>query len=219
MLKGKIIRVDDNGMAWVKTTIDPYYYEKQGIQECYVDWIDSRPLSDKQRRMCYSLINAIAEWSGSSQADIKEAFKMEFWAERVETLADKVFSLSNAPMSLVAAFQKFLIGFILENDVPLKFSLLDYVDDTRDYVYRCLINKKCCICGKRADLHHLEGHTVGMGNNRNEVSHIGRKAMSVCRIHHTEIHQIGEKDFMRKYHLDGGIEIDRTIAKIYSLKR
>ena len=113
MLKGKIIRVDDNGTAWVKTTIDPYYYEKQGIQECYVDWIDSRPLSDKQRRMCYSLINAIAEWSGSSQADIKEAFKMEFWAERVETLADKVFSLSNAPMSLVAAFQKFLIAFIL----------------------------------------------------------------------------------------------------------
>lgn len=218
MLKGKIIRVDDNGTAWVKTKIDPFYYEKQGIQECYVDWIDSRPLSDKQRRMCYSLINAIAEWSGSSQADIKEAFKMEFWAERVETLADKVFSLSNAPMSLVAAFQKFLIAFILENDVPLKFSLLEYVDDTKDYVYRCLINKKCCICGKRADLHHMEGSTVGMGNNRNEVIHIGRKAISICRIHHTEIHQIGEKDFMKKYHLDGGVEIDKTLAKIYGLK-
>lgn len=218
MYKGKIIRVDDDGTAFIKTTIDPYYYEKQGITECYIDWIDSRPLSDKQRRMVYSLINAISEWSGSSPDDIKEAFKMEFWAERVETLADKVFSLSNAPMSLVAAFQKFLIGFILENDVPLKFSLLDYVDDTKDYVYRCLINKKCCICGKRADLHHMEGSTVGMGNNRNEVSHIGRKAISICRIHHTEIHQIGEKDFMKKYHLDGGVEIDKTLAKIYGLK-
>ena len=218
MQKGRIISVEDDGTAVVLTKIDPYYYEKRKVQECYVDWIDSRPLSDKQRRMCYSLINAIAEWSGSTPDDIKEAFKMEFWAERVETLADKVFSLSNAPMSLVAAFQKFLIGFILENDVPLKFSLLDYVDDTKDYVYRCLINKKCCICGKRADLHHLEGHTVGMGNNRNEVSHIGRKAMSVCRIHHTEIHQIGEKDFMKKYHLDGGVEIDKTLAKIYGLK-
>jgi hypothetical protein len=65
----------------------------------------------------------------------------------------------------------------------------------------------------------MEGSTVGMGNNRNEVIHIGRKAISICRIHHTEIHQIGEKDFMGKYHLDGGIEIDKTIAKIYSLKR
>lgn len=218
MQKGRIISVEDDGTAFIKTTIDPYYYEKREVRECYVDWIDSRPLSDKQRRMCYALINAIAEWSGSEPNDIKEAFKMEFWAERVETLADKVFSLSNAPMSLVAAFQKFLIGFILENDVPLKFSLLDYVDDTKDYVYRCLINKKCCICGKRADLHHLEGYTIGMGNNRNEVSHIGRKAISICRIHHTEIHQIGEKDFMKKYHLDGGVEIDKTLAKIYGLK-
>lgn len=218
MLKGTILSVEEDGTAFIKTTIDPYYYEKRQVRECYVDWIDSRPLSDKQRRMCYSLINAIAEWSGSTPDDIKEAFKMEFWAERVETLADKVFSLSNAPMSLVAAFQKFLIGFILENDVPLKFSLLDYVDDTKDYVYRCLINKKCCICGKRADLHHMEGSTVGMGNNRNEVSHIGRKAISICRIHHTEIHQIGEKDFMKKYHLDGGVEIDKTLAKIYGLK-
>ena len=127
MQKGNLIRVDDDGTAFVLTKIDPYYYEKRQVRECYIDWIDSRPLSDKQRRMCYSLINAIAEWSGSTPNDIKEAFKMEFWAERVETLADKVFSLSNAPMSLVAAFQKFLIGFILENDVPLKFSLLDYV--------------------------------------------------------------------------------------------
>ena len=172
MQKGTIISVEDDGTAVVLTKIDPYYYEKRKVQECYIDWIDSRPLSDKQRRMCYSLINAIAEWSGSTPDDIKEAFKMEFWAERVETLADKVFSLSNAPMSLVAAFQKFLIGFILENDVPLKFSLLDYVDDTRDYVYRCLINKKCCICGKRADLHHLDA--IGMGNDRNEVQHISR---------------------------------------------
>ena len=217
MLKGTILRVDDDGTAYIKTKIDTYYYEKQNIAECYVDWIDSRPLSDKQRRMCYSLINAIAEWSGSSQEDIKEAFKMEFWASHVETLADKIFSLSNAPMSLVAAFQKFLIGFILENDVPLKFSLLEYVDDTKDYVYKCLIHKKCCICGKRADLHHIDA--IGMGNDRNEVEHLGREAMSLCRTHHTEIHSLGRRDFMRKYHLNGGIEIDKTILKIYGLKR
>ena len=216
MLKGTILSVEEDGTAFIKTTIDPYYYEKREVRECYVDWIDSRPLSDKQRRMCYSLINAIAEWSGSTPDDIKEAFKMEFWAERVETLADKVFSLSNAPMSLIAAFQKFLIGFILENDAPLKFSLLDYVDDSKDYVYRCLINKKCCVCGKRADLHHIDA--IGMGNDRTEVQHIGREAMSLCRVHHTEIHSLGRRDFMKKYHLDGGVEIDKTLAKIYGLK-
>jgi hypothetical protein len=217
MLKGTILSVEEDGTAYVKTTVDPYYYEKQGITECYIDWIDSRPLSGAQRRMVYALVNAIAEWSGSEPNDIKEAFKMEFWANHVESIADKVFSLSNAPMSLVAAFQKFLINFILENDVPLKFSLLEYVDDTKDYVYKCLIHKKCAICGKRADLHHIDA--VGMGNDRTEVQHLGREAMSLCRVHHTEIHSLGRQAFMRKYHLNGGIEIDKTLLKIYGLKR
>lgn len=217
MLKGQIVKVCEDGTAYVKTHIDLMKWGHQGVTECYVDWIDGRRLSDQQRRMCYALINAIAEWSGSSQDDIKEAFKLEFWAEKVETLADKVFSLANAPMSLVAAFQKFLVAFILENDVPLKFPLLEYVDDTKDYVYRCLINKKCCICGKRADLHHIDA--IGMGNDRKEVQHLGREVMSLCREHHGEIHTIGKSAFFEKYHLDGGIECDKTLIKIYGLRK
>ena len=218
MLKGQIVKVDEqSGIAYVKTSIDVNKWIKQGITQCYVDWIDSRQLSDKQRRMCYALINAISEWSGSDAEDIKEAFKLEFWADKIETLADKVFSLADAPMSLVAAFQRFLVGFIIENDVPLKFSLLDYVDDTRDYVYKCLIHKKCCICGKRADLHHID--TIGMGVDRNETQHLGREVMSLCRVHHGEIHSQGKHEFFERYHLDGGIECDKTLMKIYGLRR
>ena len=217
MIKGKIKQVREDGMAVIVAPIDLYKSAHVNAKECYVDYIDGRKLSDKQRRMCYSLINAIAEWSGSETEEIKEAFKLEFWAEKVDTLAEKIFSLANAPMSLVAAFQKFLIGFIISNDVPLKFSLLEYVDDLKDYVYQCLIHKKCCICGKKADLHHID--TIGMGNDRNEVQHLGREVMSLCRVHHGEYHNVGRLEFMDRYHLDGGIEADRTILKIYGLKR
>lgn len=217
MIKGKIKEIREDGMAVIIAPIDIYKATHQGLSECYIDYIDGRSLSDAQRRMCYALLHAIADWSGSSTEDVKEAFKIEFWADKVDTLADKIFSLANAPMSLVAAFQKFLIRFILENDVPLKFSLLDFVDDTRDYVYQCLIHKKCCICGKRADLHHIDA--IGMGNNRNEVQHLGREVMSLCRTHHTEYHSIGKSDFMERYHLDGGIEADKTVLRIYGLKR
>ena len=217
MIKGKIKEIYEDGTALIYAPIDLYQATHRNVKECYIDYIDSRALSGKQRRMCYSLINAIAEWSGSTTEEIKEAFKLEFWAEKVDTLADKIFSLSNAPMSLVAAFQKFLIGFILSNDVPLKFSLLEYVDDTKDYVYQCLIHKKCAICGKRADLHHIDA--IGMGNDRNEVQHLGREVMSLCRVHHAEIHALGKSEFLSHYHLDGGIEADKTILKIYRLKR
>ena len=217
MIKGRIKEVYEDGTAVIIAPIDVQRMVHRQTKECYVDYIDSRPLSDRQRRMCYALINAIAEWSGSSPAEIKEAFKIEFWSEHINTLADKVFSLANAPMSLVAEFQKFLINFILSNDVPLKFSLLDYVDDIRDYVYQCLIHKKCCMCGKRADLHHIDA--VGMGNDRTNVEHLGREVMSLCRVHHEEYHQVGKSEFIEKYHLTGGVIADKTILKIYGLKR
>lgn len=217
MLKGKIIDLKEDGTAIIACKVNIGQFVHRQIKECYIDLIDSRPLSDKQRRMCYSLINAIAEWSGSSQESVKQAFKMEFWAGQIDTLADKIFSLANAPMSLVAEFQKFLIDFIIENDVPLNFPLRDYVDDIEHYTYMCLVHKKCAVCGKRADLHHIDA--IGMGNDRNEVQHLGREVLSLCREHHTEIHAIGKADFMAKYHLNGGIIADRTILKIYGLRR
>lgn len=216
MVKGKIIQVNEDGTAIIKANINTYDLIKKNISECYVDFIDSRPLSEKQRKMCYALINAIAEWSGSSTHEIKEAFKLEFWADKVDTLADKIFSLSNAPMSLVAEFQKFLITFILDNGVPVKKPLLEYVDDIEHYLYMCLIHKKCFICGRKAELHHVD--FVGMGNNRNEIIHEGRECLPLCRDHHQEYHNIGKTEFFPKYHIDKGIAIDKTIVKLYHLR-
>ena len=217
MIKGTIKEVREDGKAIIVASINTGEFIRKNIKECFVEYIDSRPLSDKQRKMCYALIHAIADWSGSSTQDIKEAFKLEFWAEKIDTIADKVFSLSNAPMSLIAEFQRFLIAFIIENNVPVKRPLLEYVDDIEHYVYMCLIHKKCAICGKKADLHHVD--TIGMGSDRTEVQHEGREAISLCREHHNEMHQIGNKDFNEKYHLNGGIKIDKTIMKIYGLRR
>lgn len=217
MIKGRILSVSEDGTAVIAAPIDTYILTHRKVKEAYIDYIDSRPLSDKQRRMCYALINAIAEWSGETTEGTKTALKLEFWQNHIDTLADKIFSLSNAPMSLVAEFQRYLVRFIIDNDVPLKFPLLNYVDDIKDYTYSCLIYKKCVICGKHADLHHIDA--IGMGNDRNDVQHIGREVMSLCREHHTEIHLLGKSEFMEKYHLDGGIIADKTICRIYGFKR
>ena len=217
MLKGKLKELREDGTAVIIAQLPVDLVVRRQVREVYIDMIDSRPLSDKQRRMCYSLQRAIADWSGSSPEEIKEAFKLEFWAERVETLADKIFSLSNAPMSLVAEYQKFLVEFIISNDVPVSFQLREYADDIQAYTYACLIHKKCAVCGRRADLHHVDA--IGMGGNRDEATHLGREVMSLCREHHTEIHTIGREEFMKKYHLDGGIEADRTVLRIYGLKK
>lgn len=217
MLKGKITSLNEDGTAIIRAQLPLGQALHRNVREVYIDMIDSRPLSDKQRRMCYALVKAIADWSGSGTEDVKEAFKLDFWAERVDTLADKIFSLSNAPMSLVAEFQRFLVAFILTHDVPTRRPLLEYVDDIEAYTYLCLVRRKCAVCGRRAEAHHIDA--VGMGNDRDEVQHEGREVMSLCREHHTEIHTIGYDEFMQKYHLDGGVPADRTIMKIYNWRR
>ena len=63
MIKGKIIDINADGSAIIQAPIDPYILTHRKVKECYVDFIDSRPLSDKQRRMCYTLMKAIADWS------------------------------------------------------------------------------------------------------------------------------------------------------------
>lgn len=217
MLKGKVVGLSDDGTATIKAQVPLAQFLHREVKEVYVDMIDSRPLSDKQRRMCYALVKAIADWSGSGSEEVKEAFKLDFWAERIDTLSDKIFSLSNAPMSLVAEFQRFLVAFILTHDVPTKRPLREYVDDIEAYTYLCLVRHKCAVCGRRAELHHIDA--IGMGNDRTEVQHEGREVMSLCREHHTELHTVGKAEFMTKYHLDGGVPCDKTIMKIYGLMR
>ena len=108
---------------------------KREYRECLVQLIDSRPLSDRQRRTCYALIGAISDYTGIGKDPSKEWLKLKFLLEDLEGTADQIFSLSNAPMSLVCAFQRFLVRFILDWDIPTKFSLLDMVDDVPDYIY------------------------------------------------------------------------------------
>lgn len=76
----------------------------------------------------------------------------------------------------------------------------------------CLVYKKCCISGKRAELHHVD--KVGMGRNRNEITHIGMKALPLSRKYHIEVHTIGQKAFEAKYHVFG-VKIDEVIASKY----
>ena len=187
------------------------------FKECLVQPIDSRPLSVKQRKACYALMGAIADYAGMSKDRTKELMKLKFLSENMEDMSDLIFSLSNAPMSYVCAFQRFLVQFILEWDIPTDFSLLDMVDDVGDYIYGCLVNKKCVVCGRPADLHHVE--RVGMGRNRDEIIHEGMEVLPLCREHHTEAHTMPDKDFFDRYHLPGGIEADKTICRIYGLKR
>ena len=218
-VKGRIVGYDEKmGEALIRAPANFVKMAKQEQREVWIEYIDSRPLSAKQRRSCYAMIKEVSDWSGDTPEETKGVLKLDFWCGELLEIADTMFSLSNAPMSIVAAFQSWLARFIVRNDVPTRKPMLEYIDDVDDYVYACLINKKCPICGKKADIHHVEA--VGMGRNRDEIIHEGMEVLPLCREHHTEMHTTGMTDFCKKYHLNThGIPADRTICRIYKLKR
>ena len=215
-VKGRITGYDERrGVVLIEAPYEDFARMcRREYREVEITMLDSRPLSDRQRKSCYAMIREIAEWSGYGADEIKDMMKFNFLASLVEDMQQ--FSLSNAPMSLVAAFQTFLARFIIAHDVPTRRPMLEYVDDVDDYVLACLAQKKCCICGAKADLHHVDA--VGMGRDRDEIIHDGMMVLPLCREHHIEAHTIGRDSFNDKYHIYG-IEADKTICRIYGLKR
>ena len=217
--KGRIVGYDEKrGELLIRAPYaDWFTLTKREYKECLVQPLDSRTLSDQQRKMCYALLREISEYTGQGMDSAKEWMKIKFLAEDLEQTADKIFSLSNAPMSLVCAFQRFLIRFILEWDIPCRFSLLEYVDDVADYIYSCLVTKKCCICGAPTDLHHID--RVGMGRNRHDMIHEGMEVLPLCREHHQEAHTMPDAEFFERYHIPGGVVMDKTLCRLYGLKK
>lgn len=221
MGKGRVTNLSPEGVLTIEMQVDPTRYVAKGWKEAWVQLIDSRNISDKQRRQCWAIISEIADYIGDKAEETNQDLKWEFIAKRAETLGENLtafFSLSNAPMDLVVEYQKYLIDFVVRNDIPTRFSLLQYVEESSitDYIYTCLIHRKCVICGKKAELHHCD--RVGMGRNRETIIHEGLKVLPLCREHHTETENIPATEFFAKYHLDDGIPADKTICKIYGLK-
>ena len=217
-VRGRIVKYDERtGEVLICARYDDWFtMAKREYKECLVQMIDGRPLSDRQRRMCYALLREISEYTGQDMQSAKEYLKLRFLIDDFGETADKIFSLGNAPMSLVCAFQRYLVRFVVEYNIPCRVPLLEYVDDIPDYIYACLINKKCCITGQPAQLHHVD--RVGMGRDRDDIIHEGMEVLPLSVEKHQEAHTMSDQAFFRKYHLPGGIEMDKTLCRLYGLR-
>ena len=218
VIRGRIEDYGADGSVYIRAIIpDIGRACLRKYDEVQVGLPDGRRITPEQRRKAYALMNEIAEWMGDIPEYVKRLMKIEFMVSRMQAIKKEVFSLSDCDVTTAKDFITYLIDFIIEHDVPTRTPLIELCDDINRYVYACLMHKKCAVCGKHANLHHCEGGVIGMGNNRNKVDHIGRPALPLCNEHHNIIHQMGQADFISRYHLVT-IPIDKKIAKVYRLK-
>lgn len=205
---------EQRGIVYVKTTRPVADHLSDDVR---VIWNDRRTISPEQQRKAWAILGEICVWAGyhpREKEDVNAHLKQRFLLQQVEEYQRQMFSLSDCSMTMAREYIDFLIEFCLMNDVPTRFSLAEYAEDVQKYVYACLLHKKCCICGKKADIHHCDGSTVGMGNNRKKINHVGRKLMPLCRQHHNECHNIGQTEFNVKYHVDGIIADEKLCRKL-----
>ena len=182
---------------------------RKRIRECEITLWDGRRISPEQRRKTYAIIRDISEWSGHEPEYLKHFFKFNFCS--IDGRED--FSLSDVDMTTAKEFITYLIEFCFYNNVPTMDSMLDRTDEIGKYLYLCLEYRKCAICNKHADVHHVD--RIGMGGNREEIVHVGLEAIALCREHHQMAHT-DEKSLFESNHIYG-IKLDEYLCKKLNL--
>lgn len=182
--------------------------------EVTVFWHDSRQRSLEQIRKAFALMTEIGNHQGQSAEAVyieqRDAFGLEF----MEQLNNQFFHLSTATMSEASAFINYLINLIIAHGIQTREPILALCEDIPKAVYACLLNKRCIICGRKSEIHHVDA--IQMGFSRREKPQIGARVLPLAPEYHREIHNIGNDAFMAKYHVEP-VRMDERLAKVYGL--
>lgn len=165
--------------------------------EVKVELVDNRLITEKQRKFIFALCNEISYHLGEDSEYIR--LLMQQYNANLRSI--EVESLSSCSMTYANGLIDTIINFCIEQEIPFAKKLVDEYGYTFDekQTYAMCLKRICVVCGAKADIHHVDA--IGMGNNRNKISHIGKRALPLCRVHHTECHSLGDDKFIEKYHL------------------
>ena len=191
--------------------------EGADVEDCRVIFSDMDGITAEQRKKIFAINSEIAVWSAHDPEYVRKNMTADFLKKNIEQLQLSALSLAisgNCDKGTASLFIEFLINFCLENDVPTAKPLREYADDLERYTYSALLHKRCLICGRKADLHHVD--QVSMGFNRNTKPQLGALVMPLCREHHSEYHNIGRTAFEEKYHVIP-VPMDKRIAGKYNI--
>lgn len=173
------------------------YLECGESLEVDVKVVDKRHITDQHRKFIFALCNEISYYTG----DDREYIRLLMQQYNANLREIEVESLSTCSMTYANNLIDTIINFCIDKEIPFAKELLEenkYTFDEKQ-TYAMALKRVCVVCGQRADIHHVDA--IGMGNNRQKVSHIGKRALPLCRSHHTNCHEIGDDAFIEKYHL------------------
>lgn len=193
-------RIDQDGTSLqIKipgVDLGQYITEKKArYAEIRID--DGRSITSLQRRKAYATIRDISSWTGYLPEEQKEWLKYLY----IERTGNPYFSLSDCSMDTAREFINTILDYALEEGIPLSERGIERTDDIGRYLYSCIKNKRCAVCGRPGEIHHVDA--IGAGRDRRHVDDSGYRKICLCREHHTAAHQRGMKAFEQMYHVYG----------------
>lgn len=193
-------RIDQDGTSLqIKipgVDLGQYITEKKArYAEIRID--DGRTITSLQRRKAYATIRDISSWTGYLPEEQKEWLKYLY----IERTGNPYFSLSDCSMDTAREFINIILDYALEEGIPLSERGIERTDDIGRYLYSCIKNKRCAVCGRPGEIHHVDA--IGAGRDRRHVDDSGYRKICLCREHHTAAHQRGMKAFEQMYHVYG----------------
>ena len=177
------------------------FMDKPIIVELLIDEKEQKErlkqITPEQRKKIYAILRDMEAYIGENIEKLKQDTKASF----ISVTEYEEFSLSNCSKELAADYIEYLIRLAFELGVPLSENPIECIEDIENYLKLCLDHRKCCICGKPGEIHHVDA--IGMGRDRTSIDDSQYRKMCLCRGHHTEYHTIGPEEFEKKYHVYG----------------
>lgn len=211
VVTARIEKLEDGKLVLKPDTDISRFVEQKRPRRVEVRLDDGRTISVDQRRKIFAIIRDISLWSGHEPEELRQYLEWDFCSRAMR----EWFSLSDCDMTTAREFITYLISFCFHWGVPTKDSLLTQTDDIGKYLYLCLENRRCAICNRPAEVHHVD--RIGMGMDREKIVHVGLNAIALCRAHHEEAHR-RENALFADYHIYG-IKLDKHLCKVLSLNQ
>lgn len=208
---GKLLQISGNKVTFeLDQEVDVVELKKKAENFIYanIDFYDSRTITPQQRKKVWALVKEIADFTFNKPEVIKKTLKNDF----IEKTNVQPFSLSDCSVSVARDFINFIIEFCFEWNIPFHEKAIQLTDDVNTYLFLCIKYRKCAICGKKSDIHHVD--TVGIGRDRRKVNNDENRLISLCREHHNEVHQIGQASFDQKHAVQGILVSNKTLKDL-----
>ena len=179
-----------------------YYFTDKRCRSAQIRLDDGRRITAEQRKKAYATMNDISSYTGYLPEEQKEWLKYL----HISRTGSDYFSLSDCSVDKAREFINTILDYALEEGIPLSDLGINRTDDIGKYLYFCIKHKKCAVCGKPGEIHHVDA--IGMGRDRRKVDDSESRKICLCRTHHTIAHTKGMDRFEQMYHVYGIIVKD-----------